>query len=247
MRKLILILLLYGAVPAVVRADNFRMDLFLKAIVQTETDGWARPGDGGRAQGLYQIHTITVDEANRILGRPNFFKHEDRHCPIKSKQMCVVCTMYRRSILIRRHGSVTIDRLAETWKAGDTVARFPAYAERFRIKYKEVLMKDDLELKRNELLTQRNKLSVDLSSINNQLELSTAKGPSWVAKAKSARSHTIKRIQQVDLQLNAIKVKTKKEGSIMVKFNAKFHTTAKTVLSPKQYELLLEQMSLPCT
>lgn len=247
MRKLILVALLYGALPTMSHADNFRMDLFLKAIVQTETDGWARPGDGGKAQGLYQIHTISVDEANRILGRPNFFKHEDRHCPIKSKQMCVVCTMYRRAILIRRHGTISIDRLAETWKAGNTVARFPVYAERFRQKYKEVLMKDDLELKRSALLVQRNKLSVDLSSINNQLELSDAKGPSWTNKAKAARSHTIKRIQQVDLQLNAIKVKTKKEGSLMVKFNAKFHTTAKTVLPPKQYELLLEQMSLPCT
>jgi hypothetical protein len=71
---------------------------FLKALAMVESCGNARvrPGDGGRAVGLYQIHDIYRREANRILGRQKY-SSKDRLDPEKSEQMVrIVLTHWAR-------------------------------------------------------------------------------------------------------------------------------------------------------
>lgn len=74
--------LLVAAAPAV-GADV----ALLRAIERVESaDNPAAVGDGGRAVGVLQIWTVTVDDANRILGR-KAFTYADRLDRDKSESM----------------------------------------------------------------------------------------------------------------------------------------------------------------
>lgn len=55
-------------------------------MVESSGNPRVRPGDGGRAVGLYQIHDIYRREANRILGRRKY-SSKDRRDPEKAEQM----------------------------------------------------------------------------------------------------------------------------------------------------------------
>jgi hypothetical protein len=71
---------------------------FLKALAMVESSGNARvrPGDGGRAVGLYQIHDIYRREANRILGHRKY-RSKDRLDPEKAGVMVrIVLTHWAR-------------------------------------------------------------------------------------------------------------------------------------------------------
>ena len=71
---------------------------FLKALAMVESSGNAKvkPGDGGRAVGLYQIHDIYRREANRILGR-QAYRSKDRRDPEKAGAMVrIVLTHWAR-------------------------------------------------------------------------------------------------------------------------------------------------------
>lgn len=215
---------------------DFRLDVFTEAMIQTETDGRARPGDGGRAQGILQIHPITVREANRILKRDHF-TYEDRHCENKSKQMLAVCSLFRRDILTKRHGHApSYARLAETWKAGDTVERVPKYAARFKVKYIKVLM--DKVTERKALLNVKTTLTKALQKINTQLQ-KHSDNPAWLRRARHARSGLVSDIATVDKRLRIIKSTLTSAGSAKVKLDAQFHAAARALLAPGEYKKVL--------
>ena len=54
--------------------------------VESGGDPYTKPGDGGRAVGIGQIHTVMVDDCNRIIGRPQW-RYTDRRDPAKSYEM----------------------------------------------------------------------------------------------------------------------------------------------------------------
>lgn len=62
----------------------------LDAIEQVESSGRGKvKGDKGKAVGAYQIHPITVEDANRILGRGKYTLL-DRYNREKSREMCAI-------------------------------------------------------------------------------------------------------------------------------------------------------------
>jgi hypothetical protein len=66
--------------------DKFLIGL---AIVESGNDPNVKPGDGGRAIGVYQIHKIYVREANRLLKLP-VFDYSLRSDPRASRYMVKV-------------------------------------------------------------------------------------------------------------------------------------------------------------
>jgi len=54
--------------------------------VESGGDPYVRPGDGGRAVGIAQIHRIMVDDCNRIAGRRRW-TYANRQDPVKSLEM----------------------------------------------------------------------------------------------------------------------------------------------------------------
>ncbi len=64
----------------------------IDAIVQVESQGRADAiGDDGKAVGILQIHTVLVDDVNRILGKAEY-SYKDRLDKTKSYQMFIIYT-----------------------------------------------------------------------------------------------------------------------------------------------------------
>lgn len=64
------------------------INFMVPCIAHIESGGENFPltGDGGRAVGKFQLHTIYVDDVNRILGATNY-QYADRWNPKRSEQM----------------------------------------------------------------------------------------------------------------------------------------------------------------
>ncbi|MBI3987895.1 MAG: hypothetical protein HY343_13305 [Lentisphaerae bacterium] len=61
--------------------------ILIAALILVESDGVPRSGDGGRAQGILQIHRCVVQDVNRIAGYKKF-TYRDRHDAQKSVAIC---------------------------------------------------------------------------------------------------------------------------------------------------------------
>lgn len=84
-------------------------------------------GDSGRAVGCLQIHRITVDEANRILGR-KAYAYADRRSRAKSREMFAVVTGQWRG--------ASDDVIARRWNGGPRGER-KAATKRYWLKVKK--------------------------------------------------------------------------------------------------------------
>jgi len=64
------------------------IDLTVRILSLVESDGRCCPpnGDNGKAVGPFQMHTVMVDECNRLLGG-SVFCYDDRRSPTKSEAM----------------------------------------------------------------------------------------------------------------------------------------------------------------
>ena len=59
---------------------------FLAALIMVESGGDPKEvGDNGKAVGVLQIHTIVIDDVNRIYGTD--FRYEDRLDPVMSEKL----------------------------------------------------------------------------------------------------------------------------------------------------------------
>ena len=88
-------LLLYALLSSTINAREIQLLRTWRAVCWVESRGDPRAvGDGGAALGVGQIHTIMVDDCNRIVGRRRW-SYADRLCPVKSFQMfAVYCLHY---------------------------------------------------------------------------------------------------------------------------------------------------------
>jgi len=98
-------------------------EAFLMALIMVESGNRDVPGDNGKAQGVLQIHTITVKEANRIIGikgLPKCFKPSDRHDRTASKRVCKIVLEYHGARWKRRGHIMTPADYAAMWRFGPT-------------------------------------------------------------------------------------------------------------------------------
>lgn len=87
------------------------------AIVESNNNPSAI-GDNGKAVGSYQIWKIVVDDVNRIIGR-NHFTYEDRKCPAKSKQICILYLNHYSKVYERKTGNKATEEVkARIWNGG---------------------------------------------------------------------------------------------------------------------------------
>ena len=93
----------------------------IMALAIIESNNRDIPGDNGKAQGILQIHTITVREANRIIGLkglPKCFKYADRHDSKASKLMCKIVLEYHGKRWEKRGHEMTPADYAAMWRWG---------------------------------------------------------------------------------------------------------------------------------
>lgn len=84
----------------------------LHAIERVESAGKTEAvGDGGKAVGCLQIHPITVDECNRILGK-KAYSYDDRKSRAKSHEMFRIITGQWKG--------ETDETIARRWNGGPT-------------------------------------------------------------------------------------------------------------------------------
>jgi len=98
-------------------------EAFLMALIMIESGGKDVSGDNGQAQGVLQIHTITVREANRIIGikgLPPCFKDADRHDRTASKLMCKIVLEYHGARWKRKGHTMSPADYAAMWRWGPT-------------------------------------------------------------------------------------------------------------------------------
>ena len=96
-------------------------EAFLMAVIFVESGNRDIPGDNGAAQGVLQIHTITVKEANRIIGLkglPKCFNASDRHDTKASKLMCKVVLEYHGKRWEKKGHKMTPADYAAMWRWG---------------------------------------------------------------------------------------------------------------------------------
>ena len=98
-------------------------EAFLLALMMVESGNRDIPGDNGAAQGVLQIHTITVREANRIIGLkglPQCFDASDRHDRAASKMMCKIVLEYHGKRWEKKGHRMTPADYACLWRFGPT-------------------------------------------------------------------------------------------------------------------------------
>lgn len=83
--------------------------LSLILTVESNSGTNARPGDGGRAIGHYQMWPIAVREVNRIYGTS--YSYSDRTNSVKAKEMCELTLNYHYS-----RGVTNVVNLACRWR-----------------------------------------------------------------------------------------------------------------------------------
>ena len=91
------------------------------ALIMVESGNRDVSGDNGKAQGVLQIHTITVKEANRIIGLkglPQCFNASDRHDRTASKMMCKIVLEYHGKRWKRKGYTMTPADYAAMWRWG---------------------------------------------------------------------------------------------------------------------------------
>ena len=105
---------------------------FLLALALIESGNKDVPGDGGLAQGPFQIHPVMVKEVNRILRYP-VFNLRDRHDYEASRYMAMTYLHYWSNHLRRKHGwEFSHADLAALWRWGPTQYR-PGCATKTRL------------------------------------------------------------------------------------------------------------------
>lgn len=90
----------------------------VQALIRVESGGRANAvGDQGRAFGILQIHSATVQEANRIAGTR--FTHRDMLDPVKARRVAsIVLGHYSRHIQKATGRPATNKELAFVWNGG---------------------------------------------------------------------------------------------------------------------------------
>ena len=94
---------------------------FLLALAMIESGNRDIPGDNGFAQGPFQMHTIMVDEANRIVelkGLPKMFIHEDRHDYHASAIMAKIVLDYWSKHWAKKGHTMTYPDMVAFWRWG---------------------------------------------------------------------------------------------------------------------------------
>lgn len=91
------------------------IDYLVAALIEVESRGDSSAiGDGGRAVGSLQIHTILVRDVNRILGKQNSdkrFSYSDRYSEKKSIEMFHIWRAYY-------HTNSSWETIARCWNGG---------------------------------------------------------------------------------------------------------------------------------
>ena len=93
----------------------------IMALALVESGNRDIPGDNGKAQGILQIHTITVDEANRIIGMkglPKCFPPSDRHDSKAARLMCKIVLEYWGKRWAKRGHTMSPADYAAMWRFG---------------------------------------------------------------------------------------------------------------------------------
>lgn len=100
------------------------MDKLILALIpllcQVESGGNpGAVGDNGAAVGVLQIHTICVDDVNRISGLN--YTYQDRYDAQKSREMAVIyLTHYGRAYSKKTGQAANMEVLAAMWCSGPT-------------------------------------------------------------------------------------------------------------------------------
>lgn len=111
---------------------------FLAALIMVESGGDPKEvGDNGKAVGVLQIHTIVIDDVNRIYGTD--FRYEDRLDPVMSEKVCRLYLAYWGLKYKQEMGKdPTLEVYARIWNGGPR--GWNKYStEKYWLKVKEVL------------------------------------------------------------------------------------------------------------
>lgn len=100
-----------------VSAREISLDNVISILEKVESNGNPQAiGDNGKAYGILQIHSIMVEDANRIAGTN--YKHKDCFNPDISREIArIVLTHYGKQVQ-KHKGNATIKDLARIWNGG---------------------------------------------------------------------------------------------------------------------------------
>jgi soluble lytic murein transglycosylase-like protein len=120
MKKLIILI---AFLPCFVSAQKASMADLIEALIIVESNGNSKAiGDNGKAYGILQIHSVMVQDANRISGRS--FSHKDAFDPIKSKVIAAIILRHYKRHIERTKGICTLKDLARVWNGGGSAWKY---------------------------------------------------------------------------------------------------------------------------
>lgn len=98
------------------------LDRLIDALIQVESNGNPDAvGDNGKAYGILQIHSIMVEDFNRIAkikGIKVSYSHSDAFDPEISVYICKVVLSYYGRKVIEEKGQITFKDMARQWNGG---------------------------------------------------------------------------------------------------------------------------------
>lgn len=111
-----------------------KFDRIINCLIFIESEGRSnRIGDNGKAVGVLQIHPITIEDVNQIIGSKKY-KLSDRKCPVKSRE---IARIYLQHYTNKNWNAGKICRVwnggPDGWKKWST----EKYKEKFLTYYKE--------------------------------------------------------------------------------------------------------------